>query len=144
MNLFELKSLVSGRFQVGEVMYSIQHGTEYTFAGMATYKGRYAHHKGKRVFVLDTNKPSTNRITLFFELLLPLVNAYLCGRELNATAYPALVSEVLEIGQQRQYPDSVLHKYYYLAAASAIGKKAEQLQPVAATDWSERQGEISR
>ena len=131
MNLLELKNFVVGKFYIGEMINSIHHGTGYTFAGIGKYNGKYKHQVGKRVFLLDVKKTSANCANLFFELLLPLVNAYFRGEELTAKSYHTFVNEAGEADMKQQYPDVDLHKYYYLAAAVAIGQESIQLQGVA-------------
>ena len=128
MNLIELKVFVANHFRDGEIISSIHHCTAYTFGGFGKYRGKYTHHRGKQVFLLDTHMPSIGCISLFFELLLPLVNAALSGEVLSPRNYHGIGNSVAKPERERLYPDSDLHKYYYLAVAVVIGKKARCLQ----------------
>ena len=132
LNLAELKTLVSQHAQAGQVLDSVRRDSTFVFAGFGKYQGKYRHHAGKRVLLLDIKLAGgSRRISLFFELLLQLVNALLRGERVTTRNFDEVMVGVSKNGRELQYPDPRQHKACYLTTALFIFEKTGRSDPYA-------------
>lgn len=128
MKLAELKSFVEDNFEEKEIIRAIKKDINFTFSGIGEYQGSYEKHNSKDVLLLNTN----NKVAkLFFEVLLPIVNACLQGKKLNEgnieENFHKITKKVAWINKTRQYPYLTTHESYYFAVAQVICNKLSVL-----------------
>ena len=140
MNLAELKSFVEDNFEE-ETIRAIKKDINFTFSGIGKYQGSYENLNGKDVLSLNTNTVSIGVANLFFEVLLPIVNACLQGEELNEKNFHRITQKVAWIKETPQYPNLNTYESYYFAVAKAICNKLSDLE--AQTDIDRRRDYIN-